>query len=389
MLKKLSFFSGLKRITTSNKYIPEIDGIRFVAILLVVLHHISYYVQYKDTNTYIDESLKCFLKKILISGQFGVEIFFVLSGFVLSIPFASHFLIKAEMPSLKKFYTRRLTRLEPPYILMLTLLGMTLFFMHKFSGAVLLKSYLASITYTHFIFYPGMASIINGIAWSLEIEFQFYLIAPFLCYIFFLQKVSRRILILVCIVLLIILQSLFIAKTVSLLYFLQYFLLGFLVSDLYITKDYKSVKNVFSIPLGILSIILILLIPDVKTITGLELLEAKFYLILSISLFFYIAMFSPFWKKILSISFVSTIGGMCYSIYLFHFPVIDLIGKQLVKRLHFSNYFIVHYLVINICLLTVILFTSSAFYKLIEQPCMKADWYLILWNKIRKSAPQS
>ena len=389
MFKKFSFFSVFKRITTSNKYIPEIDGIRFVAILLVVLYHINIYFQSKDTNSYRDQNIKLFLEKYLFSGHLGVELFFVLSGFILSIPFASHFLMKSDMPSLKKFYIRRLTRLEPPYIITMTVLMALLFFMHKFSGFVLLKSYLASLTYTHNFFYPGIVPLINGVAWSLEVEFQFYLIAPFLSYIFSLQKSIRRILIVVCIVFLIILQSLFITETVSLFNYFQYFLLGFLLTDFYLTKDYKTFKNMLSIPFGLLSILFILMTPHEKTLTGSELLVAKFYLILSIFIFFYMAIFSPFWKKVLSIPFVSTVGGMCYSIYLIHFPIINFIGKPLIARLNFSNYYTVNYILINIILLTAILLISALFYKKIERPCMRSGWHIALWNRIRNTNPQS
>lgn len=389
MIKNFSFFSGLKRITTSKKYIPEIDGIRFVAILMVVLHHISFFVQYKDTNIYRDQKVKMFLKTIFISGHLGVEIFFVLSGLILSMPFASNFLKNTEKPSLKKFYFRRLTRLEPPYILMITVLGITLFFMHKFSGIVLLKSYLASLTYTHLLFYPGMPILINGISWSLEVEFQFYLIAPFLCYIFSFNRAMRRIIILLCIVLLILVQSLFITQTVSLFCYLQYFLLGFLLTDLYITEDYKRVKNVFSIPIGILSIILILMMPNEKTLIPSELIVYKFYLLTVIFVFFYVAIFSPFWKKALSIPFISNIGGMCYSIYLIHFTIIIFVGNVLVREVHPSSYFLLNYFLINICLLAAILFGSILFYKKIERPCMKADWFSEFIGRIRRTNYQA
>jgi len=174
-----------------------------------------------------------------------------------------------------------------------------------------------------------------------------------------------------------------------LFYYLQYFLLGFLLTDFYITKDYKSIKNIVSIPLGILSILCILCIPHEKTINPHDFLIYKFYLIALIFVFFYLAIFSSFWKKVLSIPFVSTVGGMCYSIYLIHFPVINFLGKPLITKLHFSNYFFINYLIINIILLIAILFVSAFFYKKIERPCMKADWYLVLWNRFKNRNTQT
>lgn len=383
MLKKLSIFSGFKRITTSKKYIPEIDGIRFVAILLVVLYHISLHVQAKDTHIYRDQNIRILLEKFLFNGHLGVQIFFALSGFILSIPFASHFLSGSEMPTLKKFYLRRVTRLEPPYIIMLAALAPLLFIAHRFSGFVLLKSFFASLTYTHNFFYPGTVPFINGVAWSLEVEFQFYLLAPFLAYVFSFQKNIRRPLLVASILCLVVLQSFFPVKTTSLYLYLQYFLLGFLFADFYITKDYKTPQNIFSIPLGLLSLLSIMLMPHD------EALFTKIFLIISISIFFYVALFSSFWKRILSIPFISTVGGMCYSIYLLHFPIIKIIVEGMGKRLYFSNSFLLNYLIINIFLLTAVLLISALFYKKIERPCMKADWYIVLWNRLRKTNPQS
>ena len=52
----------------------------------------------------------------------GVELFFVISGFILGLPFAAHYLKGAAPVSLRKYYLRRLTRLEPPYIVALLVL---------------------------------------------------------------------------------------------------------------------------------------------------------------------------------------------------------------------------------------------------------------------------
>ena len=50
----------------------------------------------------------------------GVPIFYCLSGFILSMPFGKEVLLQGKRVAIKQFYGRRLTRLEPPYIIALT-----------------------------------------------------------------------------------------------------------------------------------------------------------------------------------------------------------------------------------------------------------------------------
>ena len=75
---------------------------------------------------------------------------------------------------------------------------------------------------------------------------------------------------------------------------------------------------------------------------------------------------------------------MCYSIYLVHEQVISATGR-LLKFISIENtgiYFILSYLL----LLTVILVVSAIYFKLVEQPCMKKDWwkFFFVQRKIKK-----
>jgi hypothetical protein len=45
---------SFKRITSSGSFIPEIDGLRFIAIASVVVMHASVYIMIKDQSKYID-----------------------------------------------------------------------------------------------------------------------------------------------------------------------------------------------------------------------------------------------------------------------------------------------------------------------------------------------
>src|ERR1700722_2287912 len=100
-----------RRITTQKRFIPQIDGLRFVAIGSVVLFHLYAVLELGAIPRPVS------LNTDLAKG--GVELFFAISGFILGVPFASRYLLKAEKVNLKQYFQRRLTRLEPPYFISL------------------------------------------------------------------------------------------------------------------------------------------------------------------------------------------------------------------------------------------------------------------------------
>jgi peptidoglycan/LPS O-acetylase OafA/YrhL len=77
----------LSRRTSSGRFIPEIDGLRFVSIALVVLYHMAGYVAARAGGSSGGP-----LFRLAGHGHYGVPIFFAISGFVLGMPFAAHHL---------------------------------------------------------------------------------------------------------------------------------------------------------------------------------------------------------------------------------------------------------------------------------------------------------
>src|SRR5882762_7039250 len=101
----------LSRETTSGRFIPEMDGLRFAAIGMVVLFHLNGYLTVKSKAFYPAPPTD-WLAQAAFVGFHGVELFFVISGFILGLPFASHYLKNKPAVPLRKYYLRRLTRLE-------------------------------------------------------------------------------------------------------------------------------------------------------------------------------------------------------------------------------------------------------------------------------------
>lgn len=373
---KISF----KRITSSGSFIPEIDGLRFVAIVSVVFYHLSGFISAKDLNQYTDNLDFSFLKNLLSHGHLGVPLFFVISGFILGLPFAKFDIKKGNPINLRNYFFRRLTRLEPPYILFITILLFgSVYFAKTISLNDGISSYLSSIIYSHNFIYPGVSAL-SVVLWSLEVEVQFYIMAPLIAYIFSIKNTLRRRMIFVFIILFFLIINHFNAfYFISLINYIQYFLVGFLLVDLYVSNSIILPKTKFDYLLG-LSLFLIIWLFDVndflynyqKFILELIQLAGIFFL------YYYIIFHKIF--KFLSLKVVTNIGGMCYSIYLIHYTVISMFGNVLLKY-SFSKYSFINISIYSVLLILLILTISAVFFLLIERPCMDKGWYKKIFTR--------
>ena len=181
-----------RRITTGASWIPEIDGLRLVAILAVIFFHLGGEVFSKSGRVLQVSDWYVPFMKVLDNGRRGVQLFFVLSGFILGRPFANQYLLQKGKVSLKRYFARRLSRLEPPYLINLLAIWIIGSFYVHVPLHLGIRHLLASAFYVHQLVYRA-PSTINGVTWTLEIEVQFYIIAPLLGQLFRLQNpVVRR-----------------------------------------------------------------------------------------------------------------------------------------------------------------------------------------------------
>ncbi len=362
-----TFLEKFRRITSGGNYIPEIDGLRFMAIFWVVVWmHLPTIMNEHFFNGKL--LLDHYAAAVVLEGGQGVAFFFMISGFILALPF-----IKEKMPgqapvSLKKYYLRRLTRLEPPYLAALLIAFVSLLIFTGASFKHELPHLAASSVYLHNIIYNGSSSVL-GVAWSLEVEIQFYLLAPLLCLIFLIRKkLFRRILLL-----LLIAASTFYAwksawtHPVILPNFICYFFGGMLLADLYANDQQLKNKNPVGFAAGLITIAGL---PFIISLQSVWLFLVKFLLMFFA---FYLVLFNERLKKLMSLQWITIIGGMCYSIYLLHV----LIMSGMVRGLHSIPLLQgpVAVILYGILLLAAVLFFSAVFYKLIEQPCMRKDWW--------------
>ncbi|KTD79190.1 acyltransferase family protein [Legionella waltersii] len=151
-------------------YRPDIDGLRAVAIAFVLIFHSGL--------------------SFLPSGFIGVDVFFVISGFLITS--IIHYSINNNQFSFKEFYSRRLWRLQPVFICLLVLTTLLALIYYLPDDLVLFsKSARKTTLFTSNVFFknatnnyfsPDSNQLPLLHTWSLSIEWQCYFLLPFLVY---------------------------------------------------------------------------------------------------------------------------------------------------------------------------------------------------------------
>lgn len=337
---------GLTRVTSSGEFIPQVDGLRFLSMQLVLAHHV-FAAYLEQTHRLGTEQLprdwaliadRSPLVNWVLHMTIGVPLFFVLSGFVLAIPFARRSLDGQPAPSWKGYLTRRLIRLEPPYILnMLVMFLIIVIPWHQNDPWGFFTSYFkafaphlaASLAYLHGAVYGG-ASWINGVAWTLEVEIQFYLLLPFLAMLFRIRSTVWRRTIFVLLILAGALLTQFVLTpygseriNLSLAIQLHYFLAGILFADLYLVPSWSlgpRVADLLALLGGALLIYVLHWNPELAW-TQAILLAGCCLLVLR----------GHWTSRWLQHPLLAVVGGMSYTIYLYHFLIIRLLMPYTVR----------------------------------------------------------
>ena len=164
-------------------YFPNLNGLRFIAALMVIVHHIEQFKSiYGLPNNFSSTTIKIF-------GELGVVLFFVLSGFLIT-----YLLLTEESQTgsilIRNFYVRRILRIWPLYFLivilaLLVLPNIPLFVLPDYDRAEVYRD-LAGKIFLYLFFLPNLVAPLFGIVpyasltWSIGTEEQFYLTWPVL-----------------------------------------------------------------------------------------------------------------------------------------------------------------------------------------------------------------
>jgi peptidoglycan/LPS O-acetylase OafA/YrhL len=168
---------------TRNIYFPNLNGLRFIAALAVIIHHIEQLKLMTDLPSAFHTS-----PFISVIGKLGVVLFFVLSGFLIT-----YILLEEEKRKgigIRDFYARRILRIWPLYyfiiVLALFVLPHVSFLTLPGYGIDVVQKHLLLKTALYATFFANLVMPTVGIVpyasqtWSIGTEEQFYLLWPVL-----------------------------------------------------------------------------------------------------------------------------------------------------------------------------------------------------------------
>jgi peptidoglycan/LPS O-acetylase OafA/YrhL len=315
-------------------YVSSLDLLRGLAAVAVAFFHFTH-----GNPDFLSPDNSLFI--IGRYGFLGVEVFFVISGFV--IPY-SMYVGRYKMASFGKFMVKRVVRIEPPYLISIIL--------------VLALNYLSTLSpyYRGEGFHVDMTGLllhlgylnaffnyqwINDVYWTLAIEFQYYLIIAML----FPLLISKNKNLSYIVLILITLSGIFVNVHSLFFNYAHLFVVGML---LFLFRIGYLNKNEF----GTMLLIVLMLI-FIKF--------DKRYLIAALLPYFFIMYFD------ISNKVSKFLGNISYSLYLVHIPI----GGRVINLA--ENFFqdeIVRSLFVFVAM-AVSIFAAWLFYLLVEKPSMK------------------
>lgn len=338
-------------------YRPELDGIRAIAIIAVIFYHLKFTV---------------YDLKIFSGGFLGVDIFFVISGYIITS------LILKELDqnssfSFVNFYLRRARRILPVfYLVILVTIPIVLFFLRPADAVNFSSSILYSLVFlSNYYFYKNTTAYGDELSldipflhtWTLSIEEQFYLVLPiflFIVYKFYKTKIFTFLAILIFL-------SLVFSQWASLYHhiFNFYFslsrawelLVGTLIAYMHYKKKikYKKYLNEINSFLGLVLIFFSFFF--FKT----ESTHPSFFTLIPIigtCLIIFFIDKKTFTYRCLSNRVLVFIGLISYSLYLWHYPLISFVR---ILEFNFNNF------IVKILILVLVFFLSLLSFFFVEK----------------------
>ena len=351
--------NNIKRISFRN----DINALRAIAVMVVVFYH-------ADIETFR-------------GGWLGVDIFFVISGYLISNIIISEFNEGAF--SFKRFYLRRIRRILPALFSTLFLtIPLSFFYLQGneleeyFSSALASLFFYANYYFMNLDFYVAESTKLMPLlhTWSLAVEEQYYLLFPVVIYLLF--NYFKKIFFLS--ISLIAALSIYLnisSQELEVFYKLEYriweFLLGTIVM---IISSNIRIKNleIIGLPIMIVPILyfddsqILYILPVLLALTGTSLV------LISDSNSSEISKFS-------NLKIISLIGLSSYSIYLFHQPIFSFyrIYKSSLWENHLSNNTELTFInIIALIFLTVIFGIVN--YFIIEKRFLNLNNYKIIFS---------
>jgi peptidoglycan/LPS O-acetylase OafA/YrhL len=318
-----------------------LDVIRALAILLVLFSHVYYL---------IDSSNPLVISLSGLSGFAGVELFFVLSGYLIgSILLRQYITDDFSLQSIFVFLKRRWFRTLPNYYLIL--------FVNL--GIAFLLGYPSEYWYKYFYFFQNFKTYSIGFfseSWSLSVEEWTYILLPFSLFLAlkFGNKLSKKWSFLATILLLIVLAHIFRYFNMKnsdistmeiwntnlksiVIYRFDTILYGVLLAWLH--QFYSHFLDKYKMYFLILAVHLYVLQFVILNVLGVDIISCPvyflvFYFTLSSMIFFLALPYFIFWKTSKSVfsTSVTFISKASYAVYLIHYSIVVVVFKYLLQK---------------------------------------------------------
>jgi peptidoglycan/LPS O-acetylase OafA/YrhL len=164
--------------------IAPLDGLRGIAVAWVIAFHV-YALRRTVGDPWVALMASSPLEPVVGAGYLGVDLFFLISGFLLALPWFVHAAQGRAAPSARAFYARRIRRIVPAYYVQLAFLFAVV--LPLLAGAGYWRSDLFVYLWNavaHALFLHNTTPLtsgsmeLNGALWTLAVEAQFYLLIP-------------------------------------------------------------------------------------------------------------------------------------------------------------------------------------------------------------------
>lgn len=175
-----------------DKHIDVLDGLRAIAIILVVWLHfweqtwITPYIDFGDHLTRYVGITESHLHTYVRFGAVFTDLMILISGICNFWPYARAMVLKEEWPDTKTFYKKRAIRILPSYYLSVIVVFILALIQNKYtSTSFMWKDLLSRLTFTSVWsddLYLGTQ--LNGVLWTVQVEVWFYLLIPLLALLF-------------------------------------------------------------------------------------------------------------------------------------------------------------------------------------------------------------
>jgi len=319
-----------------------IDFLRGIAILLVIINHIPH-------SDYIVNDLTPFIiKKVLLAGTYGVQLFYIVSAFTLCNSVENR-----NENNYKNFFIRRIFRVVPLFYLGIIIYYLYYYFISShlfdFQNFYTLNNLILNLFFIN-NFVPPSVSFIPG-GETITTELNFYLIFPFLFY-YLIKKKKLFISIIFIIPIMLILNLIFYKffnsydfgqigfyRTIYVQLFV--FLLGFLFYYLVKKKNFK--KAILENKKYFTTIIIIFVFIILNKKINPEYFYYRNLIIICFILFFFLYLIflkKNFLKNYYLYKLICNFGKVSYSMYIFHWIVLDIITYVINSNMIFKNSFL-------------------------------------------------